>query len=444
MERKMKSRNERKRRGRMGGAGTLLLLFAVVMAAPAMGADVWQWRGDHRDGSYPDTGLLRSWPAAGPPMLWSNDEAGAGYSSPVIVKDRVYVTGCDDDHEYLGAFDLAGKKLWRSNYSDPWTDSYPSARSTPTVVDGKVYVISATGVVACLDGLSGKLLWSRPIWEETGAEYGSWGVSESPLVVDGKVICCPGADSSSVMALDAATGKTVWKSPSLGDPAAYVSPCLVEWKGKKQIVAVLERHIFGVDPATGAIPWKVDYLAIRFDNGGNPRRHTINCNTPLFRDGRVFVTSGYDHGCVQLAMADDLQSVKIAWKNDDLDVHHGHMVLLGDHLYGANWLNNSDGHWLCLDWKTGKKRYEEEWNCKGAIISADGMLYCYEERRGNLALVPATPKGFFPVSSFRIRKGSDKHWAHPVICDGRLYHRHGEALMVFDLRLPKTAAPRKD
>lgn len=442
MNREAKMRGRSRPSGRAGARGVFLLLLLVGLAAPAMGADVWQWRGDGRDGSYGETGLLRSWPPAGPPMLWSSEEAGAGYSSPVVVKGRVYVTGCDDDHEFLTAFDLAGKKLWRRDYSKAWTDSYPSARSTPTVVDGKAYMVSAAGTVAAVEVASGKLLWSRPIWEETGAEYGRWGVSEAPLVFDGMVICCPGGPSTSVMALDATSGKTVWKSPSLGDGAAYVSPALVEWKGRKQIVAVLERYIFGVDPTTGAIPWKVDYLAIRHENGGNPRRFTINCNTPLFRDGRLFVTSGYDHGCLQLAMADDLQSVSIAWKNDDLDVHHGHVVLVGDHLYGANWVNNSDGRWLCMEWKTGKKVYEAEWHCKGAIIVADGMLYCYEERRGNLALVPATPKGFVPVSSFRIRLGSDKHWAHPVISDGRLYHRHGEALMVFDLRRPEAAGPR--
>jgi outer membrane protein assembly factor BamB len=109
------------------------------------------------------------------------------------------------------------------------------------------------------------------------------------------------------------------------------------------------------------------------------------------------------------------------------------VVKVGDYIYGANWENNRMGNWVCLDWKTGKVMWEEEWNNKGSIISADGMLYCYEEKKGNLALVKANPDKVEMISSFKIPLGKGPHWGHPAISDGRLYVRHGEALMVYDI-----------
>jgi len=100
----------------------------------------------------------------------------------------------------------------------------------------------------------------------------------------------------------------------------------------------------------------------------------------------------------------------------------------------VNWLNNGDGNWVCLDWDSGETMYEKKWYNKGSIISADGMLYCYEEKKGNLALVKATPDDFALVSSFRITQGKGQHWAHPVISDGKLYMRHGDVLMVYNIK----------
>ena len=412
----------------------LLSLLLLSCASCAFADDVLQWRGAHRDGVYKETGLLPQWPEKGPQRLWISEEAGNGYSSPIVVKGRVYVTGTNDENEFVTCFDLKGKKLWRCVYSPVWEGSYPEARTAPTYVAGRLYLVSASGVVACVDATSGKKIWSVEVWARFKAPYGRWGVSESPVVYDGKVICCPGGPKATLVALSARDGKLVWRSNSINDKAAYVSAQFIEYKGKKQVVAVMENYALGVNPDDGKIDWKFNYYSVFFDNGGNRNRHRINCNTPIFDDGLIFITSGYDHACVMLKLADDLSSVKVLWKNDILDVHHGHAVKVGDYLYGANWLSNSDGNWVCLEWKTGKKLYETHWGNKGAIIYADNHLYCYEERRGDFALVKVNPKKFEVISSFRVSSGSGKHWAHPVISNGILYHRHGEALCAYDIR----------
>jgi outer membrane protein assembly factor BamB len=125
----------------------------------------------------------------------------------------------------------------------------------------------------------------------------------------------------------------------------------------------------------------------------------------------------------------------VVWTDKVLDVHHGGVVLVNGYIYGSNWLNNSTGNWCCIDWKTGKKMWEQKWNCKGSIISAEGMLYIYDERSGNVGLLKANPEKFDLVSSFKVSLGNaGPFWAHPVIHNGILYLRHSNALMAYDIK----------
>ena len=236
-----------------------------------------------------------------------------------------------------------------------------------------------------------------------------------------------------MVALDKYTGKTVWMSESLHDSTAYVSPLLIQLDHRKIITNVTANHIFGVDAADGRMLWKYKYGDIDRPTW-HPRAPIINCNTPVYDNDRVFVTSGYDHVGAIFQLSDDGSRIDFVWKAPALDTHHGGVVHVGGYIYGSNWLSNSKGNWVCLDWQTGNVMYEKEWQTKGSIIAADGMLYCYDERRGNIALVKATPEDFEIVSAFRVTHGSGPHWAHPVIQDGVLYVRHGDVLMAYDIR----------
>ena len=154
-----------------------------------------------------------------------------------------------------------------------------------------------------------------------------------------------------------------------------------------------------------------------------------------FKDGKVYVTGGYDIGSYQVKIADDGNSAEIVWTDDVLDVHHGGVVLVDGYIYGSNWLNNANGNWCCLNWETGEKMWEEPWNCKGSIIAAEGKLYIYDEKRGNVGLLNATPEKFDLISSFQIEQGDNgPFWAHPVIHNGILYMRHTNALMAYDIK----------
>jgi len=137
-----------------------------------------------------------------------------------------------------------------------------------------------------------------------------------------------------------------------------------------------------------------------------------------------------------LEMNNDATGVKVLWRNDSLSVQTGGMVLVGDVIYGSNYITNSKGDWVTVDWNTGKTLYKEAWegHSKGSIITADGMLYCYEERQGKIALVRPNPEKFDIVSDFRIKKGAGGHWAHPFIHNGVLYVRHGNVLTAYKVK----------
>ncbi|MBN1782031.1 PQQ-binding-like beta-propeller repeat protein [bacterium] len=393
---------------------------------------VSQWRGPDRNGVFPETGLLKTWPEDGPELLWSIEDLDKGFSSVSVTDKAVYITGCQDSTEYLTALDLKGRRMWRIPYGMATKLSFPDSRCTPTVDGDRIYLISGRDEVICVDSKRKAIQWKVPAFEKFSGTQWIWGIAESPLIADDKVIYSPGGNRTAMVSLDKKTGETVWQTRSLGDSAAFVSPILVEYNGKNIIVNVTTKTIFGTDTRDGKILWTVPYADIQPPTF-HPWAPKNNCITPLYHDGRIYVTSGYDHVGVMLKLLDGGDAVELVWTDPVLDCHHGQVVLVDGFIYGANWLNNDAGNWCCVDWNTGKTMYETKWQNKGSVSAADGMLYCYEEKRGNVALVRATPEGFEPVSSFRIRKGTGPHWAQPVIQNGVLYIRHGSALMAYDI-----------
>lgn len=409
----------------------LLFIFSTLALSAQSGHG---WRGPNRDGIYPETELLKTWPTNGPELLWSVTDAGKGYSSPVVAGNKIFVTGMDEDgkNEILTAYTLDGQKIYRITYGAAWNKSYPDTRTTPTVVGDKVFLISGPGDVFCINANDGKIIWKVNGKEKFGVTTNVWGVSESPLVYDNKVIFTPCGEQTTMVALDASTGETVWKTASLNDTCSHVSPLFITHNGSRQIIGSSQEYVYGVNPETGKIMWQFndwDFIAKRGMDG-------IIINTPIYHNGKIFISNAYEMRSHMLELNNDATAVKLLWRNNDLSVHTGGMVLIDGIIYGSNWFNNNNGDWVALDWNTGKTRYKTAWEgrSKGSIISADGLLYCYEERRGTVALVKPNPEKFEIISEFRINQGDGAHWAHPVIQNGVLYVRHGNAMMAYKIK----------
>jgi outer membrane protein assembly factor BamB len=396
-----------------------------------------EWREEGRTGVSAETGLMKSWPEGGPELIWSTAELPKGYSSVSFGNNNIYVTGNDGQNDILVALDTSGKTKWKTTYGRSWTASNPESRSTPTVERERVYVSSGYGDIACIDGISGNILWPIKASQIYKGTYGEWGIAESLLIDGEKLYFTPGGPETMTVALDKNTGNEIWKSKSLNDGPAYVSPILIDYAGKKLIINVSLHYIYAVDASNGDILWNIDHtkaIDSRKSTAIWPDAPLIKCVTPLYHDGMIYVTGGYDHGSILLVLNEGGTNASTVWTDEVLDVHHGGVVLVDGYIYGSNWLSNSDGNWCCLEWNAGKKMYEESWKCKGSIISAEGMLYVYDEKSGFVGLVKATPEKFDLVSSFRLRGGTGPYWSHPVINNGNLYLRHGEYLAVYSIK----------
>jgi outer membrane protein assembly factor BamB len=394
----------------------------------ALKQDWAQWQGPNRDNISTETGLAEQWPTDGPKMLWSADGIGHGYSTVAIADGRIYITGMVENQGQLTCLDLDGKQLWQSDYGPEWKRSFPGTRCTPTVNDGLVYVISGTGQVACFEAQTGESVWKLDVFGQFEGQYPKWGYAESPLVVNDQVIVTVGGKKALFAALNKKDGSVIWTTQANGDQSAFCSPVAFEWADKTIIISMTSDHIVGIDEKTGGVLFS--YPVSNYISGKVRGTHP---NTPIVKDGRIFVSSGYDMGSTQLKLSVNGDSVEKVWENPEFDNHHGGIVLVDGKLYGANWQSNKQGKWVCVDWETGKTLYEQEWGNKGSLSYADGMLYCFEENSGTVGLVKATPDGFNPVSSFQITQGEKEYWAHPVVCGKRLYIRHGDILMSFDI-----------
>ncbi|MHC4346572.1 MAG: outer membrane protein assembly factor BamB family protein, partial [Planctomycetota bacterium] len=275
----------------------------------------------------------------------------------------------------------------------------------PTVDGDRAYVMSGHGNLVCYDAKTGEMKWQVDTLKEFNGKNIKWGISESVLIDGKKVICTPGGRDATVVALDKMTGQTIWTSKGLSEASAYCCPVIFNMGGNRVLITMVEKSIVALDPETGKVHW--------------------------------YVTNGYGKGGMMLELSEDGTSYTKKWTDKNLDCHHGGVILLDGNIHGSNHKGqggNKDS-WICLDLATGKVKYHDKLVGKGCAIYIDGMLYCYGES-GIVGLVKVTPSGYETVSSFEITKGAEEHWAHPVISNGRLYIRHGDVLMAYDVKAP--------
>ncbi|MFB0553417.1 MAG: PQQ-binding-like beta-propeller repeat protein [Phycisphaerae bacterium] len=383
-----------------------------------------QWRGQRRDGISDEEGLLLTWPASGPKLLWKVDGLGTGWSSPIVVGERLYVTGDVGDDLIVFAFDRSGTPQWRAKNGKAWEGPYPGARACCAFSEGRLYHLNAHGRLACLDAGSGKELWAVDILKRFSARNITWALSECLLVDGTRVIVTPGGKKALMAALDKRNGQTVWTTEPLGeDHTSHCSPILFRYAGRRVIANCSSAHGFGVDADTGKLLWTVPLK--------NP--HGVNTTTPVYGSGRVFYVTPYAELGRSYRLGADGQGITAEhlWTSP-LDTVTGGAVLVDGALFAAGYKNSK--WWFGVDWQTGKTKYELTDLTTGAAIYADGRLYCLDES-GTVALLKPGSESLDVVSRFRLvtRRVRDA-WAHPVLHDGRLYLRYHETLWCYDVK----------
>ncbi|MBV5312674.1 MAG: PQQ-like beta-propeller repeat protein [Prolixibacteraceae bacterium] len=404
-----------------------VLLAFLLLAIASSSQEVSQWRGPNRDGIYPEKNLLKVWPEKGPDLLWTTEEIGIGYSSPVIAKDKLFINGEVNQVAHVFAFDLKGKLLWKTSngkefFGEGYSANFPGARSAPTVYNGLVYVCSGLGRIACLEAASGKERWAVNMVGDLGGKLNMFGYSESLLVDEIKVYCYPGGGESNVVALDRFTGKRVWTSKALGDPVSFCSPIVVKLQQRNVLVTLSYEYLQALDTKTGELLWshKEDSVKLEGDH----------CNSPLYSDGCIYSISGDENGngAYKIEMSADGKSAKEVWRNGKVKNPLGGFVKIGDRIYTTS----DDKKLKVLDTKTGQV-VETLNGMKGSLIAADNLLFCYTDN-GYVNLIKGIGTKLEVVSKFKITKGEKEHFAHPVIANGVLYIRHGNVLMAYQVK----------
>jgi outer membrane protein assembly factor BamB len=409
---------------------SLIVSILITVTFNASYGQQYGFRGPARTGIYNETGLMKTWPESGPVLLWEATGIGPGYSSATVTDDAVYITGLKGDKDLLTAFTQTGKKKWDVEYGKMSTASNsPESRCTPTFANGKIYIVSGQGDLACVDK-NGKIIWTVNYFQKYEAPVPRFGISLSPLVVDNKVIATPGGSKAAMVAFNTENGNVVWETAPLNENTNYINPLLIEIGGKKIIVTHTDSYIIGVNSADGKLLWKFNFGSVNPDQRGGKNY----INTPIYRDGFLFAANGYKQVSAKIKINTDGSDPTLVWKNADITPHVGGMVLIGNYIYGSTHDTNSKGRWLCVDWTTGETKWIYDWFNKGAIISAEGLLYIIEEKTGHVGLVKPGSEKFDLVSSFQFTKGDGPYWAHPVIDKGRLFVRHGDYMAVYSIK----------
>ncbi len=404
--------------------GAILLLFSSSVASFAqVGSDWPQWRGPNRDGISKETGLLKQWPKEGPPLVWKTKGAGGGYSSFAIANGRLFTMGLRGEREFIIAFDVTnGKEVWATPHGKAFhNDRGDGPRGTPTVDGERLYALGGSGDLSCLEASTGRIVWTMNVLQKFGGSNTNWGISESPLVIDEKVLVNAGGPGASIVALNKKDGALIWKSQS--DEPGYSSAISVEAGGIKQVVFFTSSRAVGLDLSNGRLLWEYP----------RPSNNTANVATPVARGNRVFISSDYGTGggLVEIKANGKDVTAREVYFTKEMRNHHSSSVLVGDYLYGF-----SSSILTAMRFDTGEIVWRDRSVGKGSLIYADGNLYCLSEN-GVVGLVEATPAAYREKGRFQIPQESLPTWTHPVVAGGRLYLRDQDTIYAFDIREKK-------
>ncbi len=405
-----------------------IAVFVAGVAISAFGDDWPQFRGPNRDGVSKEKGLLKDWPAGGPPLTWKTKGLGKGYSTLSVVGDRIYTIGDRGDSSFIVALNAAdGKEAWSAKLGKagaPGWGGFEGPRAAPTVDTNLLFALSQWGDLVCVDLSDGKEKWRKSYEKDFGGRRPEWGFAEAPLVDGSKLAVTPGDSKGAIVALNKRTGAFLWRTSDFTDEAHYSSLVPAEFGGVHQYVQLTPKSVVGVAAANGKVLWKT-----------SRRGETAVIPTPIVADDYVYVTSGYGAGCDLFRITgtqDNLKAERVYSNNKVMVNHHGGAIKVGDYVYGY-----SDGKgWTCQDFKTGEAKWQEKEKLgKGSLVYADERLYLrQEDRGGTVALIEASSAGYKEHGRFdQPDRTQANSWAHPVVANGKLYLRDQDVLLCYDV-----------
>ncbi len=364
-------------------------------------------------------GLWRDWSGSHAPQLLWRQPVGLGWGSFAVVNGFAITQEQRGDRELVTCLEAkTGKIRWQHSNTARFSESMggDGPRATPTIRDGRVYVMGATGILECLDGATGHAIWSRNIFTDSHADNPIWGKSCSPLIYGNLIVVSGGKHGPSLLAFDRETGSPRWTGGA--DSAAYASPAPATVGGVEQILILNAHSASGHNPANGNVLWQYGWP------GDFPKVAQV-----LAMPGdRVFISAGYGLGSIMLHLAptgDGAFSTSVLWKSLRLKTEMTNVAVRDGFIYGLD-----DSALTCLEADTGNRRWRGDRYGHGQILLVDDLIIVQAEE-GNIALVAATPDSFQELGSFPVF--SSKTWNNPALYGHELLVRNDREMAAFML-----------
>ncbi|HEY2415973.1 MAG TPA: PQQ-binding-like beta-propeller repeat protein [Pirellulaceae bacterium] len=405
-------------------------IFTAILWASfvAQAADEWpQFLGPNRNGVSAATGLLDSWPAAGPKEVW-RVTGGAGMSGIASAGGHLCTLVQHDGQQWLVAHHPAtGKQQWQTTLAPEYKNTQGDGpRATPTIAGERVFAFTGQGILTCVNLATGSQMWSHDVVGELKGKVAEYGMACSPLLVGDLVIVTVGAPKACLIAYKAQSGERAWTAGD--DPCGYSSPALLNVGGRQQIVAFTGGSVIGVTSDSGKVLWR------------HPYETDYECNTasPIAVDGNVLISSGENHGSALLKLNPNGDKFDVAeiWSSQGprsvLRSEWQTPILLDGKLYGLDNIGSAGPitNLTCLDAATGKQLWQQPRFGKANMIAADGKLF-FTSMTGELIIVRATPKGYEEIGRKQV---SGPTRQAPAIADGKLYLRDDKEIICLDIR----------
>lgn len=413
---------------RIGWANTASTSIVNEPLAPGIGADWPIFLGPNQTATSRETGLVEEWGSDGPSLVWER-RIGEGYGAPVVANQRLIMFHRVENEEVIESVDATNGEyvFWTHKYPTAYVDQYGyngGPRSSPTVVGDRIYTYGAEGALTCVDFASGERMWQRLVKDEHNVPQGFFGAGTAPVVEDGLVLLnAGGPNGAGLMAFDAKTGETVWKTSN--DEASYSTPIVRTVRGERLAIFHTADGLLVVEPGTGAERYRYPFRSKVYESA--------IAATPVLVDDIVFLSATYKVGAVALRLAPD--GLEEVWRDPDaMQNHWATSVYHQGYLYGVDGRHERGSNFRCIEFETGKIVWTADKGLgRGSFVMADGRLIAIGER-GDLALIDVSPRAY--IERCRVRVMRHPVWTPPILSHGLVYLRNQRGVKCFDLRGP--------
>lgn len=392
----------------------------LVLFLTGLRAQPFQFRGENRDGIYPDTGLLDVWPEEGPQLIYTIGDLGDGYSAPSMSSDGIFIAGMFDSTGMIKHFNPEHQLEWTYEYGKEYTFKYTGARGTPTIDGDRLYYSGTFGDAFCLNVKDGSRIWGLNIFDTFGGKPIKWGYCESPLIYKDLVILTPGGPSHNVVALDKFSGELRWAASLDSATNAYNSPFLIHHQGEEYLVLNTTEYLLLIHPGTGEVAYKHRIF----------HRQIMHAISPLYKDGKLFNTTGYGVGAVLYEINEAEKRLDTLYYNKDLDCRLSGLMMVDGIVYGTS---HRKKQWVGVDFESGQTIFQSRELKPGSFLMAEKKFFILTET-GEVALAKPGKEGFAVISRFNIPVETVQYaFTHPVMYKGILYIRYRDQLWLYNV-----------